>query len=68
MKNVFLTYYIDDFVSEIVNLELDANIIIDNAIKENEFESILLTGIVNNDIRLIYKESNQYVIINHCLF
>lgn len=59
LKKLFSTYYINDFVSEIVNLELDANIIVENAIKENDFESILLTGIVFNDIRLIYKENND---------
>jgi|GEM_PF-3599325 len=59
LKRVFVTYYVSDFVSEITNLELDTHIIIENAIKENDFESILLTGLVNNDIRLIYKENNE---------
>ncbi|WBV55921.1 hypothetical protein PFY10_17060 [Chryseobacterium daecheongense] len=59
LKRIFSTYYVYDFVSEITNLEMDTNVIIENAIKENDFESILLTGIVLNDIRLIYKESNN---------
>lgn len=59
LKRVFSTYYVNDFVSEITNLEMDSNVIIENAIKECDFESILLTGIVLNDIRLIYKEKSN---------
>ncbi|OPB98007.1 hypothetical protein [Elizabethkingia occulta] len=57
LKKIFSTYNVNDFVSEITNLEMDANIIIENAIEKQDFESILLTGLVFNDIRLIYKES-----------
>lgn len=57
LKNVFSSFYKDDFVYEIKNLEFDANNILENAIKEQNFNNILLTGLVKNDVQLSYIEN-----------
>lgn len=59
LKNVFSSYYKDDFVYEIKNLEFDANNILDNAIREQNFNNILLTGLVKNDVQLSYIDNTE---------
>ncbi|MHA7822551.1 hypothetical protein ACVVIH_07300 [Chryseobacterium arthrosphaerae] len=58
LKKTFSSYYADDFVYEIINLELESSLLIQNGIEINDFESILLGGLVNNDVRLIFNDKN----------
>ncbi|MDT0642827.1 hypothetical protein RM553_08290 [Zunongwangia sp. F363] len=59
LKNVLLTYSYQDFIYEIQNLELIANHLIRYGIDKNDFDSILLSGFVFNDISLTY--NNRYI-------
>ncbi|GAB4160026.1 MAG: hypothetical protein Tsb0033_15380 [Winogradskyella sp.] len=59
LKNILLTYSYQDFIYEIQNLELVANHLIKFGVDNNDFDSVLLSGFVFNDITLTY--DNTYV-------
>lgn len=59
LKNVLLTYSYQDFIYEIQNLELIANHLIRYGIDNDDFDSLLLSGFVFNDITLTY--NNKYI-------
>lgn len=56
LKRTFSSYYASDFVYEIINLELESSLLIQNGIVTNDYENILLGGLVNNDVRLIFND------------
>lgn len=57
LKKTLNTAVIDDFVFENQNLELDMHNLVKEGITNNDFESILLSGFIANDTRLIYKNT-----------
>jgi hypothetical protein len=58
LTGVFETNTISDFKFEVKHLEVQTNILLSEAIKEKDIDSILLSGIVINDNSLTY--DNKY--------
>src|SRR5690606_12507271 len=58
LTGVFETNTISDFKFEVKHLEVLINILLPEAIKDNDIDSILLSGIVLNDNSLTY--NNKY--------
>ncbi|WP_423740504.1 hypothetical protein [Flavobacterium columnare] len=57
IKKSLNTISFSDYTFENQNFELDMHNLTKQGIKNNDFESILLSGLIANDIRLIYKNS-----------
>ncbi|WP_181142842.1 hypothetical protein, partial [Flavobacterium columnare] len=57
IKKSLNTISFSDYTFENQNLELDMHNLTKQGITNNDFESILLSGLIANDIRLIYKNS-----------
>lgn len=54
LKNILTTYSYYDFIYEIQNLEGLALHLLEDSIKNKDIDSLLLTGLVFNDLSLIY--------------
>lgn len=55
IKKTLNTAVIDDYIFENQNLELDMHNLVRESLINNDFEGILLSGFIANDISLIYK-------------
>jgi len=59
IKKSLNTNSYSDYIFENQNLDLDASHVIEDGIHQNDFDAILLSGYIENDIRLIYNNTDS---------